>query len=156
MLIILTSKIDPPALTDIKIRDAESGLNIAVGGLTGWDDDFLQAQAICYAPMILNEAKTGLSAASEIGLYWVRRYSKVVVRVSFSNAGANAVIRPLYYDTAEVEIAGDSATVTAIARQTGSLYMAPIEVFDTYGAKQMAFLVESISAGTIDIQIAGV
>jgi len=157
MIILFSTAEDPaPSLPDLFIRDAESGTNIPVAGLDGWDDDYIQAQAITFAPMTFATELTGVVATGQTGGYWCRRLTKVLLRVNFSTSGANAVIRPLYYDANGVECIGDSVTVTAIARQDGSAYMSPVEFFDTYGANQMRFVVDSISAGTIDVSLAGV
>lgn len=147
---------DAPALPDLYIRDAESGVNTPVAGIEGWDDDFLQTQTICYAPMDFQDTETGKGAADTTGQYWCRRLSKVLLRVTFSDPGANASIRPLYYDKDGLEAMGDAIAINATSRQDGSTYMAPVVVFETYGANKVAFLVESVSAGTVNISVAGV
>jgi hypothetical protein len=147
---------EAPALPDLYIRDAESGVNTPVAGVDGWDADFLQTQTVCYAPMDFQAEETGKAAGGTTGQYWCRRLSKVLLRVNLSDAGANASIRPLYYDKDGLEVMGDAVTVNASFRQDGSVYMAPMEVFETYGANKIAFLVDSVSAGTVGISVAGV
>jgi len=156
IILLVATGGEAPALPDLYIKDAESGANIPVGGVEGWDDDFLQTQTVCHAPMDFQEEETGVTAAYETSQYWCRRLSKVLLRVNFSDAGANASIRPLYYDKDDVEVMGDAVTVNASSRQDGSFYMAPMAIFETYGANKIAFVVESVSAGTVNISVAGV
>jgi hypothetical protein len=147
---------EAPALPDLYIRDADSGVNTPVAGVEGWDADFLQTQTVCYAPMSFGEEESGIGVTDETGQYWCRRLSKILLRVNFSDAAANASIRPLYYDDDDIETMGDAVTVNAGSRQDGFAYMAPVEVFETYGANKVAFVLDSVSAGTINISVAGV
>ena len=156
MIILFAGRDDPPALPDLYIKDAESDINIPVAGNDGWDSDFLQAQTLCNVPLDFSDAETGLAALAETGTHWVQRKSKALLRVNFSDSGANAVVNPVYTDGNGIVSIGPTATITATTRQDGSAYMAPVESFDTFGATKIAFYVVSISAGTIDISVAGV
>ena len=156
MLILFTGRDTPPALPDLYIRDAESEINIPVAGNDGWDSDFLQAQTLCNVPLNFSDAETGVAALAETGAHWVQRKSKALLRVNFSDSGANAVVNPVYLDTDDVVSIGPTVTITATTRQDGAAYMAPIESFDTFGASKVSFYIVSISAGTIDISVAGV
>lgn len=146
----------PPTLPNLYIKDAESLDNVPVAGNTGWSDDFLQAQTLCYAPLDFGTAETGMVATDTSGSYWMRRLAKAMLRVNFSTSGANAVIRPIYEDDDEILAVGDTVTVTATSHLDGTAFMAPVELFETYGANRISFYIESISAGTIDIRVAGV
>jgi len=158
MLLLFTSANDPaPSLPDLYIRDAESGSNIPVAGIDGWDDDFIQSQSLTYGPMTFEDVETGLIATNETGGYWCRRLSRVLLKATFSNSGANAVVWPIYYDANGVENIGDAVTITATTRTEGAgVYMAPMEFFETNGANQMRFYVVSVSAGTLNLSMAGV
>ncbi|RLB91924.1 MAG: hypothetical protein DRH10_00705 [Deltaproteobacteria bacterium] len=157
MIILFTgASEEAPLLPDLHIRDAETDELIPVGGVEGWDSDFLQAQTICFAPMNFETEETGLAAAGETNQYWCRRLSKILLRCNFSTSGANASISPLYYDSDGVEVVGDPVTINAIARQDGAAYMAAMEIFESYGANKVAFLVNSVSAGTVNLSVAGV
>lgn len=147
---------EPPELPNLHIQDAETLLNVPVAGNDGWDSDFLQAQTLCCIPMTFGTPELALAAHAGTETYWSRRQSKVLVRINFSSSGANAVIRPLFTDTADVVSVGESVTVTALARQDGVAYMSPLQVFELYGANKIGFVIDSISAGTIDVSIAGV
>jgi hypothetical protein len=146
----------PPDLPNLHIQDAETLVNTPVAGNDGWESDFLQAQTLCYVPMSFGTPETGKVALDESEAYWSRRQSKALLRINFSNSGANTVIRPLYTDDSDVVSVGDSVTITATARQDGGAYMAPVEVFEVYGANKIAFVIESISVGTLDLSVAGV
>lgn len=146
----------PPVLPNLYIEDAETLIKVPVAGNTGWDSDFLQAQTLCYVPMSFGTPELGKVALDESEDYWCRRQSKALLRLNFSVSGANAVIRPLYTDDSNIITAGSTVTITAIARQDGAAYMAPVEVFEVYGANKVTFVIESISAGTIDLSVAGV
>lgn len=145
-----------PALSNLHIRDSETDLNIPVAGNTGWADDFLQAQTLCYVPLVFEDAELALAALAETLTYWCHRKSKAILRVNFLTSGANAVIRPLYTDSNGIVSVGDSVTITAIARQDGTAYMSPLEIFELYGANKIAFVIDSISVGTIDVRVTGV
>lgn len=151
-----TTEIPAPALPDLHIQDSETGAHIPVAGLEGWDADFLQAQTVCFAPMDFQQPETGKVAGDVSLQYWCRRLSRMLLRASFSDAGASATFIPLYYDKDGVESLGDPVTVTATSRMDGSLYMGRLAVIDTYGADKMAVLVESVSAGTVNLALAGV
>lgn len=159
-MIILFSGADegplPPTLPNLHIEDADTLVKVPVAGNNGWDSDFLQAQTLCYVPMSFETPEIGKVALDETETYWCRRQSKALLRVNFSDSGANAVIRPLYTDDSDVVSVGDSVTITALARQDVAAYMSPLEVFDVYGANKIAFVIDSISAGTVDISVAGV
>lgn len=146
----------PPSLPDLHIKDAESGQNVPVAGLEGWDNDFLQAQTICYAPMDFQDPETGKVAGDTTQAYWCRRLSKVLIRPLFSDAGATATITPLYYDKDNLESMGDSISISATTRQAGSDYMGRLAVVPTYGANRIAFLIETVSAGTLTLSMSGV
>ena len=151
-----TSGPTPPVLPNLHIQDSDTLVNVPVAGNDGWEDDFLQAQTLCYVPMSFGTPETGKVALDESEEYWCRRQSKALLRVNFSVSGANTVVRPIYTDDSDILSVGDPVTITAISRQDGAAYMAPVEVFEVYGANKIAFVIESISAGTIDISIAGV
>ena len=156
MLILFTTPPGAPDLPNLYIKDAETDVNTPVAGNTGWADDFLQAQTLCCTPLNLSTAETGLAALAETGYHWCHRRSKMLLRVIFSVSGANMVVRPLYWDDDDVKSVGAAVTITAIARQDGAAYMSPVEVFESYGAARMSFVIDSISAGTVDIRAAGV
>lgn len=157
MLILFSSAAEgDPMLANLHIKDSSDLTNVPVAGNTGWDNDFLQAQTLCSTPMLFGTEETGLVATNITSDEWYRRKSKALVKVNFSNAGANTVLRPLYQDSAGITSVGSTVTVTAIAKQEGALYMAPIEVFETYGSDKMSFIIESISVGTVNISSAGV
>lgn len=159
MLILFTgteSGPTPPTLPNLHIQDSDTLVNVPVAGNDGWESDFLQAQTLCYVPMSFGTPETGKVALDESEEYWCRRQSKALLRINFSNSGANTVVRPLYTDDSDIVAIGDTVTITATARQDGAAYMAPVEVFEVYGANKIAFVIESISAGTLDLSVAGV
>jgi len=155
MLILFSGGIAPD-LPDLYIRDSKSEEDTPVAGFEGWDGDFIQVQGVCNAPMDFLDPETGMVAGDETDRYWCRRLSKALVRLNFSDSGATADIRILYYDKDDVEIVGEKVTVAALSRQDGTAYMAEVAVFDTMGANQVAVLVESVSTGTVDVSLAGV
>lgn len=146
----------PPVLPNLHIQDSDTLVHVPVAGNNGWESDFLQAQTLCYVPMSFGVPETGKVALDESEAYWCRRQSKALLRLNFSTSGANAVVRPIYTDESEILAIGDPVTITATAKQDGAAYMAPIEVFEVYGADKIAFAIESISAGTLDLSVAGV
>ncbi len=146
----------PPSLPDIHMQDSENLSHIPIGGVEGWDNDFLQAQTICYAPMDFQDQEAGKNAGEDSTMYWCRRLSKGVVRVNFSASGASTVLRPIFEDKDGLQAIGEQITVSATSRQDGSSYMGGVAVFDLLGANKFGVFIESITSGTIDISLAGV
>lgn len=155
-MLILFSGTEESNLFRLYIKDTQTTLNTPVAGLEGWDSDFLQSQTLCNTPMFFSAEEINKSAGTSAAYTNVKRKSKVLFKINFSNMGANTVIRPKYVDSAGIITVGSAITITAIAEQEGTKYMSPLTVLDTYGAKLMTFKIESISAGTIDIRTAGV
>ena len=155
-MLILFSGGGPPDQLNLHVQDTETLEDIPVAGIPGWESDFLQTQTLCCTPMSFGAPELGKIALDESNKYWCRRQSKALLRVNFSNAGANTVIRPLYVDDSGITSVGDTVTITALARQDDTAYMSPVEIYEVYGANMIAFLIESISAGTVDISVAGV
>ena len=145
-----------PALPDLHIQDSQNGTHVPVGGFEGWDSDYIQVQGICKAPLDLQTPETGKTAGDTTVKYWTRRLSTVVVKVNFSDSGASATIRPLLYEKDDVELVGASLSFSALTRTESGKYMSQLQTFDTLGANKVALLVETVSAGTIDISLAGV
>ena len=156
IVFVATQGGEPPELRDLHIRDSQSGADVPVAGLDGWDDDYLQVQTLTHAPLDFQDPETGKTGGSETQQYWCRRLSKLIVKINFNTSGANASIRPMYYDKDDALVVGDAVTVNAITRQESGAYMSPMTVFETYGANKMAVAIESVSSGTIDISLAGV
>lgn len=155
-LFLLFSGGDEPELPDLYIRDAESGLNVPVAGLSGWDDDFLQSQTLCYGPMEFLTQET-LEVDAPSAAYWCRRLSKILINLEFTVEGANCVFYPIYLDKNGVSVLGASITITATGSTLGGTnYIAPLQVLDTYGANKIQFLISSISSGTAYLRAAGV
>ena len=144
----------PPELPDLDIADATSGVAVPVAGIEGWDDDYIQTQALCFAPLVFEAEETSLTGE---GIeYWARRLSKILVRCSFSDSGATAQIRLVYKDKNDVKSFSASQSITALNIMEGGKYMADLVSFDTYGANKVSVYVESVSSGSVNIQLAGV
>lgn len=143
-------------LPDLYVRDAKSGLNVPVAGVFGWDEDFLQAQTLCYAPMSFLDQET-LVENTLTAMNWCRRLSKALISLEFSASGANCVLYPVYLDQNDVPILGKAITITASSQTMGgSNYVAPMEIVDTYGARRIQFLPDSISSGNVYMRVTGV
>lgn len=143
-------------LPDISVKDTATRENHPVAFVSGWDDDKIQAQTLCYSPMEFLPALDGVSASQDSEKYWVKRLSKVLARFLFSTSGANCVFRPFWIDKNDITTYGDAVTVTAISAQDGSLYHAPMESFNTLGAKAAGIRLESVSSGAVSVWLAGV
>lgn len=157
-LLLLFSAGEEPVvdLPDLYVRDAKSGLNVPVAGVFGWDEDFLQAQTLCYAPMSFLAQET-LIEDTLTTINWCRRLSKVLINLEFSVSGANCVLYPVYLDQNDTTILGKAITITTSSQTMGgSNYIAPMEIIDTYGARQIQFLPDSISSGNVYMRVTGV
>lgn len=148
---------EAPNLRDLNVRDSSTSLSVPVAGLDGWDDDFLQVQTLTFAPCQLSdEAAFTSGTLGDTDKFWCRRLLKGLVHAVFSDTGANATIRLLWYDKNGVEVVSEVITLTAGGRQAGARYMAPVHEFDLNGANKCAVEVVSISAGTVYIRQAGI
>jgi hypothetical protein len=145
----------PPTLPDLHIQDSENNNHIPVGGVEGWDNDYLQAQTICFAPLVF-QSEIAKAGGDETDFYWCRRLSTVLVSLRFTDAGAIASIRIKYEDKNGVIAVGESMPVSATAAQDNSRYLGAIQSISTNGANRVAVIIESVSSGLVDIDIAGI
>jgi len=147
-----------PTLRDLHVMDSENSTHVPVAGMDGWDDDFLQVQTLTFAPCELSsEAAFTSGTLGDTDMFWCRRLFKGLIHASFSDSGATATIRVLWYDKNDVETVGAIVTLTAGTRQDGSsYYMAPVHEFELNGANKCAIEVVTVSAGTVNIRQAGV
>jgi len=146
----------PPDLRDLHVKDSDSGVDVPVAGLDGWDNDFMQSEILTFAPCQFTDEKS-FTGQGDTDKMWCRRLSKGLSHVTFSSSGANVSLRPLWYDKNGVETIGATTTVTATSRQDGdSHYIAPVFEFNLNGANQCAVEIVSISAGTAYVRLAGV
>lgn len=158
MIIILggfaASAVDLP---NLNIQDSATLSHIPVGGLDGADGDFIQAQAICTAPMEFSAPYVGSAAGFITDDAVTQRLSKVLLRVSFSaSATETAVIKPFFIDANDVVSIGADINVTATAETDGTNFLAELIEVIPLGAVKMRFRVESVSLGTIDLSLAGI
>jgi hypothetical protein len=144
----------PPSLPDLHIKDSVTDVDVPVGGVEGWDADYLQAQTICFAPMVFEDEESGVSGESDS--YWTRRLSRFLVHLEFSDSGASATIRVTRQDKNDVKTVSGQNTIQATSTQNGSAYIGELKEFETFGANKMSVIVESVSAGTVNLRCAGV
>lgn len=158
LLLVFASADSPaPSLPHISILDVDLDVPVPVAGLEGWDEDFIQTSAKQFAPMDFGSPKVDQILAGISTVYWCRRVSKILLSCAFSISGANASIRIAFEDKSENTYYGEARTLTAVAAQNDdSKYYSPIESYDSLGANKVWFIVESISAGNVDIAAAGV
>jgi hypothetical protein len=154
LLLLFTDDTDPD-LPHLYVADPETGQNVPVGGRHGADGDFLQSTALAWVPLEMSTELVG-AGPSTSDYFYTRRATELIVSAGFSTAAATAVIRPIYSDVNDVNAYGPSVTVTALSYQEGAKYMSEIVTFKTYGADRMSVIIESVSAGTIDLHQAAV
>lgn len=161
MLLLFTSNTQiervEPVLPNLNVKDSLLGTDVSVSGLDGWEDDYIQILKLSHAPLEL-ESQEQLSVGSESSKYWTKRISKIIASFEFTVAEASCTFRVVYYDKNDVPIIGPSVEVTASSYSTSGsdYYMAPMEVLENYGAKQIAFYLETISAGSVLLKATGV
>jgi len=145
-----------PDLRDLHVKDSDSGVDIPVAGLDGWDNDFMQSEIITFAPCQYTDEES-FTGQGDTDKMWCRRLSRGLVHVTFNTSGANISIRPLWYDRNGVEAIGSTTMVTATSRQdSDSHYMAPVFEFDLNSANKCAIEIVWVSAGTAYVRLAGV
>ncbi len=145
----------PPILPDLHVKDSASGLDIPVGGIEGWDDDFLQTQTVTYAPQVFS-ASTVTTVDGFSDLYWCMRLSRIVISVGFSTPGASCTLFPLWIDKNGVRTIGADIPVASTTTQVNALYLAANVFAELHGAYQVKIGVRSISGGSVSIRLAGV
>jgi len=156
MIALFVAPFTPPALMDLKVRDSQSGMNVPVGGLEGFDSDYLQAQTITYAPLTFIDLGEFTTDGDSISA-WCLRLSKGIIQLSFSVALATVNMRILGYDTLLNEMVSDVIPMTAGTRTDGNGdYMAPAYEFDLNGASRIAVAFDTISSGSVYGKLAGV
>ena len=146
--------VQAPSLPDLHIQDSDSGANIPVGGLEGWDSDFIQTQSLCYGPLQFESEAVDFSGESD--QFWARRLSTILVRSLFSASGATATVHIVREDGNGVKSYSEPITITATSVVDGGKYHGGLIVAPTYGANKVSLNVVSVSSGTIDVRLAGV
>ena len=156
MLILFSGREEAPSLPTLYVMDSLTSEDIAVAGVQGWDDDYIQAQTICNAPMEM-QPEVILNEGSLTPYYWCRRLSKVVLRASSDNASDVITIRPLLLDVNDIEILCDDIVISISDHAVDNRYIAPMEIIPIYGAKRVTFKVIDISiSSSVGIMVSGV
>jgi len=138
---------------NLYVRDSQTTLNVAVGGLSGWDDSFLQSTTISQAPLIFTDMGAIAALASTSDIDSRRRFS-FLTRALFSDAGANCVVRAKYLDKNDVIAYSDEHTIDATSIQINTDYIGELLELSILGAQKVAIYVASISAGTVNFSLA--
>lgn len=140
--------------TDIKVKDSASGLSIPVGGVVGWDGDYIQASAIANLPLNFAEVTGFLLAGAECEPLSARRLSTLVICPMFDTSGATATIHPVYEDINGVRVLGPEISIaaTTITDDLGNYY-GTMETVPTNGASLAGVLIATISAGLLALMI---
>jgi len=156
MIAVFAAPFVPPILPHLAVTDIDTSESIPIGGLHGWDNDYLQTQTITYAPLEFIDVGE-FTGNSDTNSYWCQRLSKGIAKIAFSNTGASVNVRTLWYDNDLNEIMGDATTLTATTRtDTAGHYMSNVHTFDLFGASRIALALDTISAGTVYVKLAGV
>ncbi len=143
-------------LATLSVKDSATDEDVAVAGIVGADGDYLQAQLVVKSPLTFTEPEEITTAPSQSAVYDTPRASTGLLKLNFSTAGANAVLRIIRIDTEGIFCLSEAFTVTASSHQEGALYMAPVLELDLFGSSQIQVLLESISAGTVELSGAAV
>ena len=144
-----------PKEDHLSIQDVDLATSVPVGGIRGWDDDFLQAVPICYSQLSFDYMSAFNSAAFESEELYARRLSKVIAGAVFTDTGATAVVYMFLKDATGLFTLVGSETLTATAIQDENLYYVAVsKIFDTYGADTVKFYVAAPSAGEVSFRMA--
>ncbi len=144
-------------MEQLYIRDAQTRQPTPVSGVSGVDDEFLQAAAVGYAPMTFTQVANNTTVPDWITPHiGVSRKSTLISRFAFSSAGANATIRFILYDASDNQVVSEVYNIEATSFASGGLYLAKMYNIPTYGALEAAVYLETLSAGGIDIHLAAV
>jgi hypothetical protein len=142
---------------EVNIRDAQTRLPVPVAGIESENGKFLQSAVMTYSPLEYTVVADAVSSEEWYSLAVnVERKSIVIMRCSFSDSGANAVIRFVLYDQPGLALPSATFTVTASDLQQDGRYLAPMQTFNAYGAVQVKIYIDSISAGDVTIHLAAV
>ena len=139
----------------LSIQDVGLSQPVPVGGILGWDGDFMQAVPICYSPLSFDYISTFRTVAFESDELYARRLSKVIGGALFTDAGATVAIYMYLKDATGLFTLLGSATLTATAIQDENEYfMAVSAIFEAYGADTVKFYIAAPSAGEVSFRMA--
>lgn len=156
MITVFVAPFTPPTLPDLYVKDSLSSLNKPVGGLDGWDGDYLQAQTLTFAPLSFLDLGS-FTSNGDTNSVWCRRLFKGLANLAFSDVGATVNIRIVAWDSDLNEMVSDTIAVTAGTRiNSDGYYMAPVYEFPLNGASRIGLALDTISAGTVYVKLAGV
>ncbi|OYT14765.1 MAG: hypothetical protein B7C24_16575 [Bacteroidetes bacterium 4572_77] len=156
MITAFVAPFAPPPLPHLDIMDNTSEESVPVGGLEGWDADYLQTQTITFAPLAFIDLGE-FTTDGDSSVFWCQRLSKAIAKIAFSVSAATVDVRAIWYDSFMNEIVSDVTTLTATLRTDGDgYYMAPAFEFDLNGAARIGLAFESISSGSVYAKLAGV
>ncbi len=146
-------------LPDVYIRDSLTKENKPVGGILGWDGDYIQAMYISQAPLEFVKIVETDQVDGYTSSVWCNRVNKIVLSCVFELPTENASFRIVYVDKNGVPMVSSLITVNAINLESPvdtGYYMSELVVADSYGSNYFSIYIESISNGKIKIYGAGI
>ena len=139
---------------DVNINDSVSGDPTPVGGVIGWDGDYIQASVVGKVPLTFVEITGFLVAGQESLPIPAKRLSTLVICPMFDTSGATATIYPVYEDTNGIRFIGAAINLAATTlTDANDNYYGELTTVDTLGSSVVGALVLSISAGLLALMI---
>ncbi|NIT54922.1 MAG: hypothetical protein GWN00_01340 [Aliifodinibius sp.] len=137
---------------DLKVVDGFSGNPIPVGGVSGWDKDFVQTVTISRPPLILTVSGF-LTSTQDTEYVSTRRATKLVITPIFDTSGATASVIPLLKDKNGNVFIGSQIDFTSTNIQNYGGYLGAYSTLDTLGASEIALKIVVISSGLLALML---
>jgi len=141
--------------THLNIQDSFTGEHVPVGGIVGYDGDYLQTVVAGYAGMVLERKGVGLGVGNETSYRDCKRKTEIVIKILCSDnvsIGARIKLRDAFGEI--MYLPNQTLTQTGITEN--GQYLAELHLSKTYGAAEFAVRVTSLASGTADIWLASV
>ncbi len=145
-----------PKEDHLSVQDVALSQSVPVGGLLGWDGDYMQAVPRCYAPLAFDYISAFTDAAFETDALYARRLSTVLAGVLFTSSTATVTVYMLVKDSLGIYTVVATKQFSAIAtlQDEDFRYLSISQEFTTYGADKVKFMVGAPSAGEISFRMA--
>lgn len=139
----------------LSIQDSDLLTHVPIGGVLGWDDDYLQSGMTCYAPLSFDFISAFATADFETEELIARRLSTIIATAVFTNSGASTIVHMFVKDKSGIFTMMSTDTLTATnVQDENNYYLTQSKEYKTFGADKVKFLVEAPSAGDVSFRMA--
>lgn len=120
-----------------------------VAGIAGWDDTYVQASPVCFAPLHFSFISAIRNDAYTTDFIDARRLSSIVISALFTDNSGSITVHKISRDKNDFQVVTDTVQISAIAHQdSNGYYFGKGWLLSSTGAREVAFIVEAPTAGS--------